>query len=77
LVGGSIAAVLLAFGVGGGSVSFDDSVIYTGPSPLAAPLLLVLGVVLLTVMMHAIRGIGRGHGTLAKHLLVARADATD
>jgi uncharacterized membrane protein len=77
LVGGSIAAVLLALGVGSGIVSFDDSVIYTGPSPLAAPLLLVFGVLLLTVVMHAIRAIGRGHGTLAKHLLVARADAAD
>jgi hypothetical protein len=25
--------------------------------------------------MHLVRAIGRGHGTLAKHLLVARADA--
>jgi len=24
-----------------------------------------------------VRGIGRGHGTLAKHLLVARADAAE
>jgi hypothetical protein len=24
--------------------------------------------------MHLIRAIGRGHGTLAKHLLVARSD---
>jgi hypothetical protein len=27
--------------------------------------------------MHLIRAIGRGHGTLAKHLLVARSDAAE
>ena len=47
---------------------------YFGPSPLAAPFLLIGGILLLTAVMHLIRGIGRGHGTLAKHLLVARAD---
>jgi hypothetical protein len=30
---------------------------------------------LLTLVMHLVRGIGRAHGTLAKHLLVARTDA--
>jgi hypothetical protein len=76
LIGGSIASVLMATGLGGGTVAFDDHAIYTGPSPLAAPFLLVAGVLLLTLVMHLVRGIGRGHGTLAKNLLVARADAT-
>jgi uncharacterized membrane protein len=76
LIGGSIASVLMATGLGGGAVTFDDHAIYTGPSPLAAPFLLVAGVLLLTLVMHLVRGIGRGHGTLAKNLLVARADAT-
>jgi tryptophan-rich sensory protein len=75
LVGGSIAAVLMAFGVGGGSVTWDDPTVYYGPSPLAAPFLLIGGVLLLTAVLHLIRAIGRGHGTLAKHLLVARSDA--
>jgi uncharacterized membrane protein len=77
LVGGSIASVLMATGLGGGAISLDDHVIYTGPSPLAAPFLLVGGILLLTLVMHLIRGIGRAHGTLAKNLLVARADAAE
>jgi len=75
LIGGSIAGLLLEAGVGSGGISLDDHQVYFGPSPLAAPFILLCGVLLLTVVMHAIRGIGRGHGTLAKHLLVARADS--
>ncbi len=75
LVGGSIASMLLAAGIGSGGITLDDQSIYFGPSPLAAPFLLIAGILLLTAFMHLIRGIGRGHGTLAKHLLVARADA--
>ena len=77
LVGGAVAAVLMAFGAGGGSVTWDDPVVYYGPSPLAAPFLLIGGVLLLTAVLHLIRAIGRGHGTLAKNLLVARSDAPD
>ncbi len=76
LVAGSVAAVLFETGVGGGSFSLDDQVIYNGPSLLAAPFLLVGGVLLLTLVMHLVRAIGRGHGLLAKNLLVARTDAT-
>ena len=75
LVGGALAGILFALGVGSGSFALDDHAIHYGPSPLAAPFLLIAGVVLLTAVMHLVRGIGRGHGTLAKHLLVARADA--
>ena len=75
LVGGSIASVLMALDVGGGSVSIDGHAVYYGPSPWAAPFLLVGGIVLLTAVMHGVRAIGRAHGTLAKHLLVARSDA--
>jgi uncharacterized membrane protein len=74
LVGGSIAGILLALGVGGGALGLEDGTIHFGTSPWAAPFLLVLGIVLLTAVMHLVRAIGRGHGTLAKHLLVARAD---
>lgn len=74
LVGGSIAGLLMEAGVGSGGISLDDQ-IYFAPSPLMAPVVMILGVLLLTVVMHLVRGIGRGHGTLAKHLLVARADA--
>ena len=75
LVGGSIASVLMALDVGSGSLSIDGHAVYYGPSPWAAPFLLVGGIVLLTAVMHGIRAIGRAHGTLAKHLLVARSDA--
>ena len=75
LIGGSVATVLLGTGIGNGGISLDDNAIINVPTPLAAPFLLIGGVLLLTLVMHLIRGIGRGHGTLAKHLLVARADA--
>jgi uncharacterized membrane protein len=75
LIGGSVAGILMALGVGSGSLSIDEHTVYYGPSPWASPFLLVAGIALLTVVMHLIRGIGRGHGVLAKHLLVARADA--
>jgi uncharacterized membrane protein len=75
LIGGSIASLLFAMGVGGGSISIDDHSMFFGPSPLAAPFLLLAGVVLLTAVLHLVRAIGRGHGTLAKNLLVARSDA--
>lgn len=75
LVGGSIASVLMALDVGSGSLSIDGHAVYYGPSPWAAPFLLVGGIVLLTAVMHGVRAIGRAHGTLAKHLLVARSDA--
>jgi len=74
LIGGSIAGLLMEAGVGSGGISLDDQV-YFAPSPFMAPVVMVLGVLLLTVVMHLVRGIGRGHGTLAKHLLVARADS--
>jgi len=72
LVGGSIAGLLLEAGVGSGGISLDDQ-IYFAPTPALAPVVIVLGVLLLTAVMHLVRGIGRAHGTLAKHLLVARA----
>jgi uncharacterized membrane protein len=75
LVGGAVAAVMVATGVGAGGFMLDDGAVVFGPSPIAAPFLVLAGVLLLTLVMHLIRGIGRGHGTLAKHLLVARADA--
>ena len=72
LVFGSIAGLLLEAGVGSGGISIDHE-IYFAPTPALAPFVLVLGVLMLTAMMHLVRGIGRAHGTLAKHLLVARA----
>ena len=74
LIVGSIASLLLDTGFGSGGISIDNGV-YFGPSPALAPLIFIAGVLLLTAVMHLVRGIGRMHGTLAKHLLVARRDA--
>lgn len=74
LVFGSIAGLLLEAGVGTGGISVDHE-IYFAPTPALAPFVAVLGVLLLTAVMHLVRGIGRAHGTLAKHLLVARTGA--
>jgi hypothetical protein len=71
----AVGSVLAALDVGSGSFSIDNHAVFYGPSPLAAPFLLLFGALLLTAVLHLIRGIGRTHGTLAKHLLVARADA--
>jgi uncharacterized membrane protein len=74
LIGGSIAGILLALDVGSGSWMFDDHAVSHGTELWATPFLLIAGIVLLTAVMHLVRAIGRGHGTFAKHLLVARAD---
>jgi uncharacterized membrane protein len=74
LIGGSIAGMLLALNVGTGSWMFDDHAVSHGTELWATPFLLIAGIVLLTAVMHLVRAIGRGHGTFAKHLLVARAD---
>jgi uncharacterized membrane protein len=70
LIFGSIASLLLGAGIGAGGISIDNGVFF-GPSPAAAPLIFIAGILLMTAMMHLVRGIGRAHGTLAKHLLVA------
>ena len=74
LIFGSVAGILLEAGVGSGGFSVDGSIYFT-PSPILAPFIFIFGVLLLTAVLHLARGIGRVHGTLAKHLLVARADA--
>ena len=74
LIFGSVAGILLEAGVGSGGFSVDDSIYFT-PSPILAPFIFIFGVLLLTAVLHLARGIGRAHGTFAKHLLVARADA--
>jgi len=42
------------------------------PAPAVAIATIPVAVVLLTVLMHLVRGVGRLHGGLAKHLLVAQ-----
>ncbi len=52
--------------LGNGALSWSDS-------PLQLALMMMLGILLLTLTMHAARAIGRGHARLAKSLLVQRA----
>ena len=74
LVFGSIAGLLMEAGIGSSAIHMDNA-IFVGPSPVLAPLIFVIGVLLLTALMHLVRGIGRAHGTLAKNLLVAPRSA--
>ncbi len=74
MIVGAIVGLLLEAGIGSGGIITLDDQLFFAPTPWMAPVVIVLGVLLLTVVMHLVRGIGRGHGTLAKHLLVARAD---
>ena len=47
--------------------------VYTIPEPWVALVTVPVGVLLLTIVMHLVRGIGIMHGGLAKHLLVAQS----
>ncbi|MCZ8132529.1 MAG: sensor domain-containing protein [Steroidobacteraceae bacterium] len=67
---GGLVLILQAVGVDvGQNVGIDGEPI----SALWAPLMLVGGVVLTTLLMHAAKWIGQGHGWFAKTLLVAPA----
>jgi hypothetical protein len=70
MIFGSIGGLLMEAGVGSGGIDLDNG-IYIGPSPAFAPLVFIVGIVLLTTVLHLVRGIGRVHGNLAKNLLVA------
>jgi uncharacterized membrane protein len=58
-----------------GMVQIDGVV--QAPHPALLPLLMILGIVLLTVTLHLARGIGYLHGQLAKSLLVRAPRAED
>ncbi len=66
-----IVAPLATWLFDGAVVQLDD--VYYGPEPVVALLLIPLGVLALTVVLHLVRGLGTLHGTMAKHLLVARS----
>jgi hypothetical protein len=70
LIVGSIGGLLMEAGLGPAGFGSDQEV-YFAPAPLFAPFVIAFGVLLLTAVMHLVRGIGRMHGTFAKHLLVA------
>jgi hypothetical protein len=56
-----------------GWIQISGDVDVTGPHPVAIPFVIALGVVILTLLLHLARGIGRMHGHLAKALLVRPA----
>jgi hypothetical protein len=51
-------------------INIQNDVLYTNVPEWGLPLLFAGGFVLLFVTLHVARGIGRLHGSLAKHLLV-------
>ncbi len=66
-----IVAPLASLLFDGGMIHIDD--LSYGPEPFVALLLIPLGVLVLTAVLHLVRGIGSLHGMLAKHLLVAQS----
>ena len=71
-VGLAAAPVVKAFGFN--AINMDlDGYSYYGPDWLGTFGLCLLGIVLLFATLHLVRGIGRLHGHLAKHLLVPSA----
>jgi len=56
--------------VSGGMMQIDDFSYGSPQSVLAALVCIALGVVILALILHAARWIGRGHARLAKALLV-------
>jgi hypothetical protein len=74
----SIALIVVPFvllGYHAGVVQIDDLTVEGPNHPALLPLLAILGIVLLTVLLHLSRGIGYLHGQLAKTLLVPSARA--
>jgi uncharacterized membrane protein len=70
------AAAPLIKGVGFNVINISTSSFsYNGPGWAGTTGLCVLGIVLLFATLHMVRGLGRLHGNLAKHLLVASAAA--
>jgi len=52
-------------------IHYDNGSVYAFDHPwISGPLLLVVGVLLLTLLMHVARALVRGHARLAKSLLV-------
>jgi uncharacterized membrane protein len=77
-----VAPVLMGFGAFDGwwldhynigPWMFNDWEVSTSLNPFQMLLMFVCGVVLLFATLHLVRGIGRMHGLLAKHLLVKSA----
>jgi len=64
LVAGGFAGVLFGLGL------LDFDVVMYGPPLWTAPLITIGGVLMVFVVLHLARAIGRLHGQIAKHLLV-------
>lgn len=72
----TLLALSLGLGAGGigaligiGGIYFDEGVVFSG-SYWLAPVISVIGVLLLFVSLHVARGLGFMHAQIAKHLLV-------
>jgi uncharacterized membrane protein len=68
---GLVLAPFASWVIESGGIHMDG--VYTVPEPWAALVTVPLGLLLLTLLMHLVRGIGLLHGGLAKHLLVAQS----
>lgn len=68
-----IVAPFAAFFTDEGGLYIDQ--VYYSPEPLVGLLAIPLGILVITLMLHLMRGIGTMHGGLAKHLLVAQSRA--
>jgi len=68
---GLVAAPIVALLTETGGIYIDG--IQQQPSPWIGLVSIPLGILLLTLLLHLMRGIGTMHGGLAKHLLVAQS----
>jgi uncharacterized membrane protein len=67
LILGPLSALLFE----GGGIHIDGMLVT--PEPVVGLIAVPLGILVLTLVLHLIRGIGTMHGALAKHLLVAQS----
>ncbi len=70
---GLVVAPIAALLAPEGGIHMDE--VYYGPDPLIGLVTIPLGILVVTLMLHLMRGIGTIHGGLAKHLLVAQSRA--
>jgi uncharacterized membrane protein len=68
-----IVAPVAALLAPAGGIHVDQ--VYYAPDPMVGLLTIPLGILVVTLMLHLMRGIGTIHGGLAKHLLVAQSRA--
>ena len=70
---GLVVAPVAALFTPQGGIHVDE--VYYAPDPMIGLVAIPLGILVITLMLHLMRGIGTIHGGLAKHLLVAQSRA--